>query len=139
MTMPSRFRCGLAWIKARFSFQGRATRLEFWLCFPFALLCFALGLCLTLALFTALSRTCAQFHVKSTGFLVAGAILLVLLDGALYIWLCLAAAIRRTHDLGYSYRDSLNLRVNVMGGFKRGTIGPNEYGPDPLQKATPPA
>lgn len=126
------------WIKARFSFAGRATRLEFWLTVPLALVSFAAFGLVILALYALLSRICQHFHLAAQFYLLFLAFALVVLDVMFYVWLAMAAAIRRTHDLGYSYRESLGLRVNFQGGFKRGTVGPNQYGPDPLQKAASP-
>ena len=122
------------WVKARFSLRGRASRREFWLTFPLALLCCGLGFVVTAATGVALHVAFAHFHVSGGAVVTIVCVLLGLLSTIIYVWLCLAVAIRRTQDLGFSYRESFRLRVNIAGAFKRGTIGPNDYGPDPLQK-----
>lgn len=121
---------GWAWLRARFSCKGRASRREFWLTIPIAFLCAGLGLVLTLVLSIAV----AQIHPAAGAYLPTIFVPLVLLDIMLYLWLGIAVSIRRTHDLGHSYRKSFGFGVNSHGVFKRGTIGPNQYGPDPLRK-----
>ena len=57
---------------------------------------------------------------------------------AFYIWALLAATARRGHDLDQKFRIG---RLDIFGLrylYRRGTTGPNQYGPDPLQKATLP-
>lgn len=124
-----------AWIAARFSFKGRASRMEFWLTLPCAFLCVALGAALTVAVYLLLAPVFAH---RLDVLILAVILPMAVLDFILYIWLGTAVSIRRTHDLGYSYREAFGFRVNMQGGFKRGTIGPNEYGPDPLTKAALP-
>jgi uncharacterized membrane protein YhaH (DUF805 family) len=89
------------------------------------------------ALFVALSLISAYFHIASDKYILALMTVLMSLNGMLYIWLSLAVSVRRAHDLGYSYRENFWRRFGFFkGGFRRGTIGPNPYGPDPLQKLT---
>jgi uncharacterized membrane protein YhaH (DUF805 family) len=66
--------------------------------------------------------------------------IVLLLFGILVTWISIAVGIKRFHDRNKSGVWILIIFVPVIGGlwyliecgFLRGTVGPNDYGPDPL-------
>ncbi len=57
----------------------------------------------------------------------------LLADFVFYLWAVFSITARRCHDLGLQGREMFDFRVsNFSIGFKRGTIGANAFGPDPL-------
>ena len=69
---------------------------------------------------------------------LAGIVLIVFIVAA--TWISIAVAVKRYHDRNKSGWWVLIVLVPVIGGlwyliecgFLRGTVGPNNYGPDPL-------
>jgi uncharacterized membrane protein YhaH (DUF805 family) len=126
-----------AWIKSRFSFQGRATRREYW-----ATAAGALVLFFVVAAVIIFCLQGAYFLIEAHGgssravldlILFLSALLLLLADFALYAWAVLAAAARRSHDIGRPFIGGVRDFFSLRGLTTRGTVGPNQYGPDPLQ------
>lgn len=132
-------RSGWSWIKARFSFQGRASRKEYWLTLPLVLLCFGLGILLTAVMSVVISLCCAHFHLAPVMYILVICLPLILSVFVLYAWVLLAVSARRTHDLDQPLGFNVFSPGALRAYWSRGTIGPNQYGPDPLQTATPPA
>jgi len=121
-----------------FSFKGRASRTSYWLQFAVAILLFFItsqavifGMLLSPTLRVA---SCGRLGCHSNlGEAAAIVLPLLLLDILLYGWAMLAISVRRCHDLGHSGKMLAQLKISSRElGFKRGTAGPNAYGPDPL-------
>lgn len=119
-----------------FSFQGRINRAKFWLVHVAILVVetivfFFLG---GSALMTAADYD--QVMVVFSG--PPGIVWSMLM--VLVFWISLAIGVKRWHDRNKTGWWMLILFVPVVGGlwfliecgFLRGTIGPNNYGPDPL-------
>jgi uncharacterized membrane protein YhaH (DUF805 family) len=126
-----------AWVRARFSFQGRATRREYWLTAALALVLF-----FVVAAVIIICLQAAYFLIEAHGggsrimldiWLFLAAIVLLMADFGLYAWLLLAAASRRSHDIDRPLFGGVRDFLSVRGLTARGTVGPNQYGPDPLQ------
>jgi uncharacterized membrane protein YhaH (DUF805 family) len=120
-------------LKLMFSFSGRINRAAYWLATLIqAAVLFGAAIVLEL--------------VGSLSYLAPGAIgaifmLIILLAFALATTSQLAALVKRSHDLGYSWLFLLLLFVpiialwaNIMLWFARGSTGPNGYGRDPLAR-----
>jgi uncharacterized membrane protein YhaH (DUF805 family) len=110
--------------KALFSFQGRTTRLDYWT--------IAIGLFLAIT-FPQIVLT----YAVATPWAVCVALVLSLLS----LWPSLAIVARRLHDRNLSalwiiagFIPIANLWLYIEVGFLRGTVGPNRFGDDPLQK-----
>ena len=106
-------------------FSGRAPRSEFWYWYLFAVL---LGI--VAGLIDAAIAPGSEYGPVTA---IMG--LALFLPG-------LAVSIRRLHDLGRSGWYFLLILIPLIGGIilliwfcMRGTVGPNQYGPDPLQQA----
>jgi uncharacterized membrane protein YhaH (DUF805 family) len=93
-------------------FEGRASRSEYWYFLFFDIAVFLVA--------TTLAR------LFSDWFIVLAAL------GLMPLW---AVHARRHHDVGSS---AWALRWNWLYLIERGTVGPNRYGPDPLQTLPPP-
>jgi uncharacterized membrane protein YhaH (DUF805 family) len=113
--------------KRFFSFQGRASRTEYWLVVVPITVLASLFLFYALAGGTDLDRAAAN---------ICGTI--VFLGGIVPY---LAVLIRRCHDRDHSYLYLVGVGViRIIGtlwllielGFLRGTKGENRYGPDPI-------
>ncbi len=118
-----------------FGFQGRTNRAKFWLV--------ALAIMIVEAvLFAMLGTSVALSDDPQEALARVGPItsIVLLLFGILLIWISIAIGIKRFHDRNKSGVWVLIVFVPVIGGlwyliecgFLRGTIGPNNYGPDPL-------
>jgi uncharacterized membrane protein YhaH (DUF805 family) len=124
------------------SFEGRIGRQTFWLSSILLLiLVMFLGGIITLLFGTKvpIDQTMGMYQINYTfGFL--GGTLMTLLT-IFYVWANLAVAIKRWHDRNKSGWWIFMGFVPVIGqlwvlietGFLKGTEGPNDYGPDPLQ------
>ena len=114
-----------------FSFQGRASRKELLLVLPFAMLA-VLGIWfLDAILLAVLSIIFNLLHIGSTLYIPFVGAPIGLLGGLVWVWVNLAGVVRRRHDLGLP--DRFGFRpLSFDAVLKRGTIGPNEFGPDPL-------
>lgn len=120
-----------AMLKDMFSFEGRLRRIHYFLyllcgglIFTFAYLIIGVGLG---ALFGSMTLP----------------IILLIPFFVAYIWFCLAVAVKRLHDLnksGWYYLICLIPIVNFFWGlymlFGDGTVGPNNYGPDPKNRVS---
>jgi uncharacterized membrane protein YhaH (DUF805 family) len=110
------------WAWLFFSFEGRINRAKFWL-----------GIVVLWAIVWVLAIIAAA---ANSGFLWG----LVAILGVVIIWPSLALSIKRWHDRNKSGWWVLIGLVPIIGGlwalietgFLPGTIGPNEYGLDPL-------
>jgi uncharacterized membrane protein YhaH (DUF805 family) len=119
------------------SFQGRLSRRSYWLRLLLALLTFVVGFAVISVLaFLLMGRLRGgqadlgpQGSHEVAGFVVP----FLLADFVFYLWAVFAITARRCHDLGVRGREMFGFRVsNISIGFKRGTVGPNAFGPDPL-------
>jgi len=99
-----------------FSFEGRVSRSTYWLVSIIAFVVFQIA-------FMVLGRK-APF--------------LVIVFSVPFLWVSLAVAVKRWHDLNKSGWMSLILFIPIVGavfslvvlGFRRGTVGKNQYTPD---------
>jgi len=118
-----------------FGFQGRANRAKFWLV--------ALAIFVVEAiLFAVLGSNVAMSDDPQEALARMGPVtsIVLLLFGILVTWISIAVGIKRFHDRNKSGVWILIIFVPVIGGlwyliecgFLRGTVGPNDYGPDPL-------
>ena len=118
-----------------FSFRGRIHRARFWR--------IKIGVLLANVFFNiwvALQHghdSLQHYPLTTGGWILVGGIVLV---GVVSLVVSVAADVKRYHDLDKSGWWVLILLVPVVGfvwfliecGFKRGTSGPNRFGPDPL-------
>lgn len=118
-----------------FGFQGRTNRAKFWLV--------ALAIFVVEAiLFAVLGSNVAMADDPQEALARMGPVtsIVLLLFGILVTWISIAVGIKRFHDRNKSGVWILIIFVPVIGGlwyliecgFLRGTVGPNDYGPDPL-------
>jgi uncharacterized membrane protein YhaH (DUF805 family) len=102
-----------------FSISGRISRRPFWLVY---LLLFAITAALVLFI-----------EARANNSLVLELIVL-----ALYAWIAICVTVKRLHDMDASGWLSIPvvlipIAVILVGSFP-GTVGPNQYGPDPLER-----
>lgn len=124
--------------KAPFSFEGRIRRIEYFLS---ALLASAIG---TVIWVLAFASMFAGVATGTTGGAAGGslfAILLGIVGGVAAVWFSLAQGVKRLHDLDKSGWLLLLCCVPIVGWifslymlFADGTVGPNQYGPDPKNR-----
>ena len=103
-----------------FSFQGRISRVTYWIALVSLTLVFYAG-------FRA---------VVASGDSIAGLILLMIP----VLWIALATQVKRWQDIGWSgwlvllgLVPYIGLPISIVClGFIKGTAGPNKYGDDPL-------
>jgi uncharacterized membrane protein YhaH (DUF805 family) len=118
-----------------FGFQGRTNRAKFWLV--------ALAIFVVEAiLFAVLGSNVAMADDPQEALARMGPVtsIVLLLFGILVTWISIAVGIKRFHDRNKSGVWILIIFVPVIGGlwyliecgFLRGTVGPNDYGSDPL-------
>ena len=118
-----------------FGFQGRANRAKFWLV--------ALAIFVVEAiLFAVLGSNVAMSDDPQEALARMGPVtsIVLLLFGILVTWISIAVGIKRFHDRNKTGVWILIIFVPVIGGlwyliecgFLRGTVGPNDYGSDPL-------
>ena len=118
-----------------FGFQRRTNRAKFWLV--------ALAIFVVEAiLFAVLGSNVAMSDDPQEALARMGPVtsIVLLLFGILVTWISIAVGIKRFHDRNKSGVWILIIFVPVIGGlwyliecgFLRGTVGPNDYGPDPL-------
>jgi len=114
-------------IQTLFSFKGRIRRYTFWnVLFFLPIVTFGFALLNEIVL----RKTSISDDVKV--FVVVGINLLFLI---LFVWILLAAGVKRCHDIGCSGWWVLTYFALVWYGFVKGIRGPNKYGDDPLQVA----
>ena len=121
----------MTWTQKLFGFQGRITRLDFWL----AQLFYLAAIFVAIYSLSYIARSVGD--AEGSRYTLGG----VMIIGYLFLaWSSLAVAIKRYHDRNKSGWWVLIALVPVIGGlwylieagFLRGTSGPNQYGPDPL-------
>lgn len=120
-----------------FSFKGRATRTQYWL----AHLALA-GLLIGTIVLMGLAGAFAKDSDKGDY-----ALLLLIPAGVAYLWINLAVSVKRCHDRNKSGAFVLINLIPYIGGFwffieagcLDGTVGPNQYGPDPRGRPAPEA
>ena len=108
-----------------FSFEGRATRLEYWM-FNVAVF---IGLIIVSIIGAVLGEEAAT--------------IIIYLFGLVYIWSLIAIQVKRWHDRDKSGWWILINFIPIIGfwalienGFLRGTEGMNRFGEDPLERST---
>ena len=117
-----------------FSFQGRIPRRTYWL--------WGIVSGLAIGIVIGILGAILGPEVDPTTGAVSGGGLFGLIAGILYIpliWIGLALGVKRWHDRGKSGWWVLIALVPIVGaiwsfvecGCLRGTVGPNQYGPDP--------
>ena len=124
-----------------FSFSGRANRAKWWLGL------IALSVIGTIAGSIFLGGAMASLYgidPQDTAAIMAamsGVLIPSFIIGLVLLWPSLALYTKRWHDRGKSGWWSLIVLIPIIGGiwalielgFLKGTVGPNPYGPDPLQ------
>ncbi len=115
-------------MKRWLSFAGRASRREYWARTVVAMaVFFSSGVLLLVLAGIGEPWLAAHLHFSP---LMSG---LFVLETVIYIWAVLAVSVRRLHDLGFSGPAGFrSTSASVRACFARGTVGPNEFGPDPL-------
>jgi len=116
------------WTYLLFKFDGRINRAKFWA-----------GSVLIWGIYTLwIIAVVAAINVSSTAGVVIG--FLGIMIWVLAIWSGLAISIKRWHDRGKSGWWIFIAAIPIIGGlwalietgFLEGDLGPNEYGPNPL-------
>jgi uncharacterized membrane protein YhaH (DUF805 family) len=127
-----------SWLKARFSFKGRASRREYWLQGLVTVVLFFVTAAITVkTVLAAHLRLLSQGRSEGHAVIWAGLLLLVV-DFVLFAWSLFAVDSRRSHDLDRPFIGGVAEIFSLRGLTSRGTSGPNQYGPDPLQEAALP-
>ncbi len=101
-----------------FSISGRISRRPFWLVY--------------LLLFAVTAAVVLFIEARANNYPVLVPIVLVL-----HVWIAICVTVKRLHDIDASGWFSIPvvlipIAVILVGAFP-GTIGPNRYGPDPLE------
>jgi uncharacterized membrane protein YhaH (DUF805 family) len=132
-------------MKRLFSASGRASRKTYWLTglaltAVYALACGILGIVLAVTVKTDGNGAITQFGAPAIAATILAVILLVF-----FVWTLLVVAIKRCHDhnrpgvfLLLNFVPLANTWLFVEQAFVPGTIGPNQYGPDPVIRWIPP-
>jgi uncharacterized membrane protein YhaH (DUF805 family) len=118
-----------------FGFQGRANRAKWWLV---ALGILVVEVILFAAIFGGAAMTGDPERMAAAMGPIASVVLFIFFVVA--FWISIAVAVKRYQDRNKSGWWVLIVFVPVIGGlwyliecgFLRGTVGPNDYGPDPL-------
>ena len=102
-----------------FSINGRISRGPFWLIY--------------LILFAVTAALVLFIETKTTTNSVLAILVLILL-----VWIAICVTVKRLHDIDASGWLSIPvvlfpIAVILVGSFP-GTVGPNQYGPDPLER-----
>jgi uncharacterized membrane protein YhaH (DUF805 family) len=102
-----------------FSISGRISRRPFWLVY--------------LLLFAITAAPVLFIEARANNSLVLELIIL-----APYVWIAICVTVKRLHDMDASGWLSIPvvlipIAVILVGSFP-GTVGPNQYGPDPLER-----
>jgi uncharacterized membrane protein YhaH (DUF805 family) len=128
-------------MRSVFSFKGRASRLEFWVQTLTTMAIFAVS---WIAIIAAVMRTLLRQTAQVTAAPISAgaehhqllvAALIMLLCFVFYAWAFLAVSARRLHDLGRHFSlASFDFGPSIACGFKRGMVGPNTFGHDPIGK-----
>ena len=107
-------------LQTLFSFKGRINRTKYW----------------TIHLLIAASSVIFVICFPNSPVVVDNAAVsaLLLLYIILAVWIGLVVNVKRWHDLDKSGWSELTRLMGVFElGFRRGTYGPNRFGPDPLE------
>lgn len=118
-----------------FGFQGRANRAKWWLV---ALGILVVEVILFAAIFGGAAMSGDPERMAAAMGPIASVVLFIFFVVA--FWISIAVAVKRYQDRNKSGWWVLIVFVPVIGGlwyliecgFLRGTVGPNNYGPDPL-------
>jgi uncharacterized membrane protein YhaH (DUF805 family) len=118
-----------------FGFQGRANRAKWWLV---ALGILVVEVILFAAIFGGAAMSGDPERMAAAMGPIASVVLFIFFVVA--FWISIAVAVKRYQDRNKSGWWVLIVFVPVIGGlwyliecgFLRGTVGPNDYGPDPL-------
>jgi uncharacterized membrane protein YhaH (DUF805 family) len=102
-----------------FSINGRISRGPFWLIY--------------LILFAVTAALVLFIETKTTNNPVLAILVLILL-----VWIAICVTVKRLHDIDANGWLSIPvvlipIAVILVGSFP-GTVGPNQYGPDPLER-----
>jgi uncharacterized membrane protein YhaH (DUF805 family) len=115
------------------TFKGRASRSEFWFCYPFFLIALAVAAGLDVLLGTGISIADTPLGYGYIYLLIA---LLTIIPFT-------SVTVRRLHDKDKSGWWYWLFLVPIVGGIvilvwlcQKGTAGENRFGPDPLQTST---
>ncbi len=124
--------------KAPFSFEGRIRRIEYFLSGVLA------GVVASIVWTVAFASMFAGVAMGTPGAAAGGSffgILLGIVVWAAAVWFGLAQGVKRLHDLDKSGWLILLCLVPIVGWlfglymlFADGTVGPNQYGPDPKNR-----
>lgn len=116
-------------LKRFFSSEGRLRRIHYFL----YLLCSGAGF----TVFYLIVAAILGAIFEST----APAIILMIPFYIAYLWFCIATGVKRLHDMnksGWTYLflfiPIFNIVWALMMLFMDGTVGPNQYGPDPKNR-----
>jgi len=122
------------------SFEGRISRSRYWL----VSIITSVGGCIAIMFGPDVLAVADPARVSEIGVYLT--LLAVSVFSVLFLWVALAAQAKRWHDLGKSGRMVLILFIPIVGvlwafvvlGFRRGTVGANPYGSDPILGAKTP-
>jgi uncharacterized membrane protein YhaH (DUF805 family) len=130
----------MRWVKKIFSFKGRASRGQFWRQCAVALLVYLASWYVLTSFLIPMGlqmHAARKIHgIAPSNFVFIAALAFLFVAFALYIWALVAVAARRYHDLDHPFRFRLVDRsIGLRYMFHRGTVGGNQFGPDPLGKS----
>jgi uncharacterized membrane protein YhaH (DUF805 family) len=116
-----------------FSFEGRVSRSTYWV----VSIITSVGGCITIMFGPDVLAVADPARVSEIGVYLT--LLAVSVFSLPFLWVSLAVQAKRWHDLGKSGWMSLIIFIPIVGallafmelGFVRGTVGANQYGPDP--------
>lgn len=120
--------------KAPFSFDGRIRRIEYFLSAVIASICSGIAMALGVG---TMFLGAASNSAGGFGFGVLIGIVVLIAD----VWFGLAQGVKRLHDVdksGWFILLSIVPLINIILAlymlFADGTVGPNQYGPDPKNR-----
>jgi uncharacterized membrane protein YhaH (DUF805 family) len=128
-----------------FSFTGRVPRSTFWY---FYLASCGIGLVLGVLIgLVAGAVMSSASSYDDLNMILLGAYCIIGLVALLFMYPTMAVYVKRAHDLNHSGWFVLVMFIPIIGGiwllielgFLEGTIGPNQYGPDPIKRTFAPA
>ncbi len=133
-------------MKRLFSSAGRASRKTYWLTSLALTAVYGVTCALLVIVFAVTVKTDANGTITQFGAPAIAATIVAIILFGLFVWTLLVVAIRRCHDHGRSgmflflnFVPLANTWLLVEQAFVPGTIGPNQYGPDPVIRWTPTA
>ncbi|AUX40064.1 uncharacterized protein SOCE26_014600 [Sorangium cellulosum] len=130
----------MSWRQIWFSFEGRISRSTFWLKGVLPLYGILVAFCIVYGILAVVVEQ-VQSEALSTSATVLGMILLVV-GLCVFFWIQLAIYVKRWHDRGKSGWWQLIALIPYLGslwafiecGCLAGNPGPNQFGPDPLDR-----